>query len=90
MAAGASPWGKLKIFAARQPGIVAMIALGSLVALCFLLPALFRRESGRRERSPSSRRMKIATFNINNINKRLSNLLAWLRRPSLTSSPFRS
>ena len=24
--------------------------------------------------------MKIATFNINNINKRLANLLAWLRR----------
>jgi exodeoxyribonuclease-3 len=23
--------------------------------------------------------MKIATFNINNINKRLENLLAWLR-----------
>jgi membrane peptidoglycan carboxypeptidase len=43
MAAGASPWGRLKIFAARQPGIIAMTALGSLVALCFLLPALFRR-----------------------------------------------
>src|SRR5262249_58269285 len=26
-----------------------------------------------------ARRMKIATFNINNINKRLGNLLAWLR-----------
>jgi len=24
--------------------------------------------------------MKIATFNINNVNKRLDNLLAWLRR----------
>ena len=24
-------------------------------------------------------RMKIATFNINNVNKRLANLLAWLR-----------
>ena len=24
--------------------------------------------------------MKIATFNINNVNKRLANLLAWLRR----------
>jgi exodeoxyribonuclease-3 len=23
--------------------------------------------------------MKIATFNINNVNKRLSNLIAWLR-----------
>jgi penicillin-binding protein 1A len=43
MVAGASPWGRLRIFAARQPGIIAMIALGSLVALCFLLPALFRR-----------------------------------------------
>jgi membrane peptidoglycan carboxypeptidase len=43
MAAGASPWGKLKIFAARQPGIIAMTALGSLVVLCFVLPALFRR-----------------------------------------------
>jgi penicillin-binding protein 1A len=38
-----SPWGRLKVFAARQPGIIAMIALGSLVTLCFLLPALFRR-----------------------------------------------
>jgi endonuclease/exonuclease/phosphatase family metal-dependent hydrolase len=27
----------------------------------------------------SSASMKIATFNINNINKRLENLLAWLR-----------
>src|ERR1700739_3178381 len=26
-----------------------------------------------------SRDMKIATFNINNVNKRLANLLAWLR-----------
>jgi exonuclease III len=26
------------------------------------------------------RAMKIATFNINNINKRLANLLAWLRK----------
>jgi penicillin-binding protein 1A len=43
IAAGGSPWGKLKIFAARQPGIIAMIALGSLVTLCFVLPALFRR-----------------------------------------------
>ena len=43
MAARASPWGKLKIFAARQPGIIAMTTLGSLVMLCFLLPALFRR-----------------------------------------------
>jgi exodeoxyribonuclease-3 len=25
-------------------------------------------------------KMKIATFNINNVNKRLENLLAWLRR----------
>jgi hypothetical protein len=38
-----SPWGRLKVFAARQPGIIAMIALGSLVTLCFVLPALFRR-----------------------------------------------
>ena len=43
IAAFGSPWGKLKIFAARQPGIVAMTALGSLVVLCFVLPALFRR-----------------------------------------------
>ena len=47
-------------------------------------------ERGRRERSPSSRRMKIATFNINNINKRLPNLLAGWRRPSRTSSACRS
>jgi exodeoxyribonuclease-3 len=26
--------------------------------------------------------MKIATFNINNVNKRLANLLAWLRAAS--------
>jgi membrane peptidoglycan carboxypeptidase len=43
MAARASPWGKLRIFAARQPGIIAMTTLGSLVLLCFLLPAFFRR-----------------------------------------------
>jgi penicillin-binding protein 1A len=43
IAAFGSPWGKLKIFAARQPGIIAMTALGSLVVLCFVLPALFRR-----------------------------------------------
>jgi hypothetical protein len=43
MASRASPWGKLRIFAARQPGIIAMTTLGSLVMLCFLLPALFRR-----------------------------------------------
>ena len=43
MASGASPWGKLSVFAARQPGIIAMTTLGSLVMLCFLLPALFRR-----------------------------------------------
>ena len=40
---GAAAWGQLKTFAARQPGIIAMTALGSLVMLCFLLPALFRR-----------------------------------------------
>ena len=34
--------------------------------------------------------MKIATFNINNINKRLANLIGWLRRQSLTSCAFRS
>jgi penicillin-binding protein 1A len=43
LASGASPWGKLKIFAARQPGVIAITALGSLVTLCFVLPALFRR-----------------------------------------------
>jgi penicillin-binding protein 1A len=43
LVAGGSPWGKLKVFAARQPGTIAMIALGSLVTLCFVLPALFRR-----------------------------------------------
>lgn len=31
------------------------------------------------ERRDGDRRMKIATFNINNINKRLANLLQWLR-----------
>jgi hypothetical protein len=43
MASSVSPWGKLRVFAARQPGIIAMTTLGSLVMLCFLLPALFRR-----------------------------------------------
>ncbi len=43
MASRASPWGKLRLFAARQPGIIAMTMLGSLVMLFFLLPALFRR-----------------------------------------------
>jgi len=42
MASSASPWGKLRVFAARQPGVIAMTTLGSLVLLCFLLPALFR------------------------------------------------
>src|ERR1700756_2483888 len=32
-----------------------------------------------RATSIASRRMKIATFNINNINRRLPNLLRWLR-----------
>jgi membrane peptidoglycan carboxypeptidase len=40
---GGAAWGRLKTFAARQPGIIAMTTLGSLVMLCFLLPALFRR-----------------------------------------------
>jgi penicillin-binding protein 1A len=44
LAAYGSPWGRLKVFAARQPGIIAMTALGSLVVLCFVLPALFRRK----------------------------------------------
>jgi hypothetical protein len=37
-------------------------------------------------------RMKIATFNINNINRRLPNLLAWLKaaRPNPTLSAFRN
>ena len=43
LVARGSPWVKLKVFAARQPGTIAMIALGSLVTLCFVLPALFRR-----------------------------------------------
>jgi penicillin-binding protein 1A len=43
MASRASPWGKLRVFAARQPGIIAMTMFGSLVMLFFLLPALFRR-----------------------------------------------
>jgi penicillin-binding protein 1A len=43
MASSASAWGKLRLFAARQPGIIAMTMLGSLVMLFFLLPALFRR-----------------------------------------------
>jgi membrane peptidoglycan carboxypeptidase len=47
-----SPWGKLKVFAARQPGIIAMIALGSLVTLCFVLPALFRRREGPERSQP--------------------------------------
>ena len=34
--------------------------------------------------------MKIATFNINNINKRLSNLLAWLKAANPVLSCFRS
>jgi penicillin-binding protein 1A len=40
---GGAAWGRLKTFAARQPGIIAITTLGSLVMLCFLLPALFRR-----------------------------------------------
>src|SRR5580658_6728900 len=32
-----------------------------------------------RSRRPAAPSMKIATFNINNVNKRLPNLLAWLR-----------
>src|SRR5579871_6330617 len=32
----------------------------------------------RRERGWDRARVKIATFNINNVNKRLANLLAWL------------
>jgi penicillin-binding protein 1A len=43
MTSRASPWGKLRVFAARQPGIIAMTMLGSVVMLFFLLPALFRR-----------------------------------------------
>jgi exodeoxyribonuclease-3 len=33
--------------------------------------------------------VKVATFNINNINKRLDNLLAWLKRerPDVVSPP---
>ena len=34
--------------------------------------------------------MEVATFNINNINRRLPNLLRWLRRPSPTSSACRN
>jgi DNA polymerase-1 len=33
-----------------------------------------------RRRKPSGKPLKIATFNINDVNKRLSNLLAWLQR----------
>jgi len=47
MSARASPWGRLRAFASRQPGITALTALSSLLMTCFLLPALFRR----RERS---------------------------------------
>ena len=36
------------------------------------------------------RNVKIATFNINDINKRLENLLAWLSKLRLTSFAFRS
>jgi exodeoxyribonuclease-3 len=32
----------------------------------------------RRQRDSGPERVKIATFNINNVNKRLENLLAWL------------
>jgi hypothetical protein len=31
--------------------------------------------------------MKIATFNINNVNKRLANLAAWLRSPAVRCLP---
>jgi hypothetical protein len=34
--------------------------------------------------------LKIATFNINNINKRLKNLVAWLGKASQTWFAFRS
>jgi hypothetical protein len=34
--------------------------------------------------------MKIATFNINNVNKRLGNLLDWLKATDLTLPPSRA
>lgn len=40
--AGASPWGRLRAFASRQPGITALTALGSLLMTFLLIPALFR------------------------------------------------
>jgi hypothetical protein len=52
MAQHGSPWGRLEVFAARQPGIIAMVALGSLVTLCFVLPALFRRRDRQAKPGP--------------------------------------
>ena len=50
--------------------------------------ACLRRDGNSLLRYP--RAMKIATFNINNVNSRLPNLLAWLRRRRPTSSACRS
>jgi membrane peptidoglycan carboxypeptidase len=54
MLRSASPWGRLRGFAARQPGITALTALGSLLMTCFLIPVLFRRKTIGDSEAPGS------------------------------------
>jgi len=50
----AAPWGRVRAFVARQPGITALTAFGSLLMMCFLLPAFFRRQSTSQRGGPKS------------------------------------